>query len=86
MFLSLNLILVYQKTIRLNSTHYFIINISNKLELQQIMFNNSSDVDFKGFMSLYKKCTAKPYSFLVIDPTLASDNLLCFKKNLSERI
>ena len=50
------------------------------------MFNNSSDVDFKGFMNLYKKCTAKPYSFLVIDPTLASDNLLCFKKNLSERI
>ena len=27
-------------------------------------------------MSLYKKCTAKPYYFLVIDATLASDNLL----------
>ena len=37
-------------------------------------------------MNLYKKCTAKPYSFLVIDATLASDNLLRFGYNLSERI
>ena len=37
-------------------------------------------------MNLYKKCTAKPYSFLVIDATLASDNLLRFRKNLVERI
>ena len=38
------------------------------------------------FMNLYKKCAAKPYSFLVIDSTLASDNSSCFKKNLLERI
>ena len=25
-------------------------------------------------MNLYKKCTAKPYSFLVNDATLVSDN------------
>ena len=37
-------------------------------------------------MNLYKKCTAKPYSFLVIDNTLASDNSLHFRKNLLERI
>ena len=37
-------------------------------------------------MNLYKKYPAKPYSFLVIDVTLASDNLLCFRKNLLERI
>ena len=41
-------------------------------------------------MNLYKKCTAKPYSFLVIDGTidanLASDNPLRFRKNLLERI
>ena len=29
-------------------------------------------------MNLYTKCTAKPYSFLVIDVTLASDNPLRF--------
>ena len=32
--------------------------------------NYSSDVDFQDFMHLYKKCTAKPYSFLVIDIAL----------------
>ena len=37
-------------------------------------------------MNLYKKYTGKPYSFLVIDSFLASDNSLCFRKNLSERI
>ena len=40
------------------------------------------EIHFKGFMNPYKKCTAKLYSFLLIDTTLASDNLLCFRKNL----
>ena len=66
--------------------HYFITKIPNKQELQQIAFNHSSDIDFKDFINLYKKCTAKPYSFLVIDATLASDNPLRFRKNISERI
>ena len=35
-------------------------------------------------MNLYKKCTAKPFSFSVIDTTLASDNPLRFRKNLLE--
>ena len=33
-------------------------------------------------MNLYKKCTAKPYSFLVIGTTLASDNYLRFRKDM----
>ena len=37
-------------------------------------------------MNLYKKCTAKQYSFLVTDATLASENPLHFRKNLLERI
>ena len=37
-------------------------------------------------MNLYKKGTAKPYSFLVIDATLASDNPSRFRKNLLETI
>ena len=37
-------------------------------------------------MNLYKKCIAKLYSFLLIDATLASDNNLRFRKNLSKRI
>ena len=74
------------KGIRLNSTHYFIIIISNKRELQKITFTHSSHIDFKEFLNLYKICAAKPYSFLVINATLASDNHLCFRKNLLERI
>ena len=37
-------------------------------------------------MNVYKKFTAKPYSFLVIDATLASDNLLRFRNNFSRNI
>ena len=72
--------------IRINSTHYSIMKISNKWEPQQIAFNHSSDIVFQDFMNLYKKWTAKPYSFLVINATLASDNLACFRKNLLEGI
>ena len=50
------------------------------------MFNHSSDIDFKDFMNHYKKCTAKPYLFLVIDATLVSDNPWRFRKNPLERI
>ena len=74
------------KDITLNSTHYFIMKIPNKQQLQETAFTYSSDLDFKDFMYLYKKCTAKLYSILVIDTTLASDNLLRFKMNLIERI
>ena len=66
--------------------HCFIMKISNKQELQQIAFNHSLDIDFKDFTNLYKACTAKPYSFLVIDVIFASGNLLCFRENLLERI
>ena len=37
-------------------------------------------------MNLYKECTAKPYSFLGIDATLALDNSSCFRKNLLKGI
>ena len=37
-------------------------------------------------MKLYKKCTAKPYSYLVIDTTLVSDSSSRFRKNLLEKI
>ena len=45
------------KDIRLNSTPYFITKIPNKKELQQIPFNNSSDINLQDFMNRYKKCT-----------------------------
>ena len=58
------------KNIRLKSTHYFIMKIPNKRELQHIEFNHSSDIDFNDFMNYYKICTTKPYSFPVIDAAL----------------
>ena len=64
------------KDVRLNSTHFFIMKILNKRELQQIALNHSSDIDFKDFMKIYKECTKEPYSFLVNDTTLQSDNPL----------
>ena len=70
------------KEVRLNTTHFFIIKIPNKIEFQQTALNHSSDIDFKDFMEIYKKCVAEPYSFLVIDTSLPSDNPLKFKKNL----
>ena len=70
------------KDVILNSTHFFIMKIPNKRELQQIALNLLSDIDFKDFMEIYKKCTTKPYSFLVNDTTLPSDDPLSFRKNL----
>ena len=40
-------------------------------KLRQIAFNNSSHFDFKDVMNFYKKCTAKPCSFLFTDAALA---------------
>ena len=51
------------KSILLNPTHYFVMKIPNKRELQQITINRYSDIVFQDFTNLYKKCTAKPYSF-----------------------
>ena len=62
------------------------MKIPDKQELKQIASQNSSDIDLQDFMNLYKKFTAKPYSFLVTDANLASDNPLHFRKNLVERI
>ena len=43
------------KDFRLNSTHFLMMKIPNKRELQQIALNHSSDIDFKDFMKIYKK-------------------------------
>ena len=74
------------KEVRLNTTHFFIMKIPNKRELQQIAINHSSDINTKDFANIYRKYTAEPYSFLVNDTTLASDNPLRFRKNLFEHI
>ena len=58
------------------------MKIPNKRELQQIALNHSSDIDFKEFINIFKKYTAKLYYFSVNDTTLPSDDPLRFRKNL----
>ena len=90
--LNISLVLITQsyfvvpKNIRLNSTHYFVIKVPSKRGLQQIWFNHFSDIDLQDFMNLYRKSTAEPISFLVIDTTVATDNPLRFRNNLVEGI
>ena len=60
------------------------MKIPNKRELQKIEINQSSDTDFKDFFKIYKMFTAEPYSFLINDTTLPSDNPFKFRKNLLE--
>ena len=56
-------------TIKLNVTHYFIMKIPNKIKLQQIALNYSSDTELM-------------LSFSVMNTTSSSDNPLRFRKNL----
>ena len=58
------------KDVRLNSTHYLTMKISNRKELQNIAINH--------FVNIYYK----PHSFLTIDTTLAASDLLRFRKKL----
>ena len=41
------------KTIRLDTTHYFIMEIHNR-KCQQTAANHLSEIDFKDFSKLYK--------------------------------
>ena len=40
------------KDVRLNSTHYLIMKINNKRELQNIAINHSADIDYQDFMKI----------------------------------
>ena len=62
------------------------MKIPNRQELQQIALNHTSDIDFEEIKRLYRKCSQDPYSFLVIDITLPSDNPLRFRKNLLQEV
>ena len=43
------------KDVRLSSTHYFIMKINNKRELQNISINHSADIDYKDFVKIYRE-------------------------------
>ena len=70
------------KDVRLSTTDFFIVKILNKRELQEIARDHLFDISTKDFTNIFRECTAEPYSFLVNDTTLASNNHLRFRKNL----
>ena len=68
------------KEVRLNFTHYLIMKIHSRKELQQISTIHSADIDNKDFMEIYRKCTSESYSFLNIDATLPAKTSARFRK------
>ena len=49
------------KDVRLNTTQFFIAKVPNKIELQQIVINHSSDISPEDFVNIYRECTFEPY-------------------------
>ena len=70
------------KDVGFNSTHYLIMKINNKRELQNIAINHSADIDYQHFIKIYRECTKEPYNFLKIDTKLPASDPLRFRKNL----
>ena len=67
------------KDVRLNSTHYLIMKINNKRELQSIAINHSADIDYQDLIKIYRECTKEPYNFLTTDTKLPASDLLRLK-------
>ena len=45
------------RAVRLNSTHYLIMKINNRKELQNITINHPADIHYKDFMKIYRECS-----------------------------
>ena len=72
------------KDVRLNSTHYLIMKINNKRELQNIAINHSADIDYQDFIKIYRECAKEPYTFLTIDTKLPVSDHLRYRNKLFE--
>ena len=75
------------KDVRLNSTHYLIMKINNRKELQNIAINHSTDIDYKDFLKIYfqKKfidCLEMFLVFLVSMMICMNFPLLCLKRRI----
>ena len=71
------------KDVRLNSTHYLIVKINIKRELQNIAINHSVDIDYKDFMKFAENMQeSRVFLFLTIDTTLPASDPVRFRKNL----
>ena len=85
----LNILLVFitqscfsvPKDVRWNSTHYLIMKINKKSELENIVRSHLANTDYEEFVKLYKECVKEHFSFLTIDTTLPASDLLRIRKN-----
>ena len=69
------------KDARLNCTHYLLTKIDNKKELRNVADDNSADLEYKDFLKLYRHFASKPYSFMIIDETLPSNDPNKYRDN-----
>ena len=69
------------KDVTLDSSHYLIMNINNKRELENIAKSHSADFYYKDFVKIYKEYTKETFGFLTIDTTLPTSDLLRFREN-----
>ena len=51
------------KDVRLNSTHYLIVKINNRKELQNNAINHSADIDYNDFVRIYREIHKKSILF-----------------------
>ena len=70
------------KDVRLNSTHYLIMKVNNKKELQNVAINRSADIGYQDFIKIYKESTKEPYNFFTINTKLPGSDPLRFRKSL----
>ena len=55
------------------------MKINNRIELKNIVVDDSTDIDYKDFMKIYRECTKEPFNFLAIDFTLPVSDPLRFR-------
>ena len=72
------------KEVRLNLTHYLIMKIHKRRELQQTAIDHSTDIDYKDFLKICRNCTEEPYFLFTIETTLPANNPMRFRKNFSD--
>ena len=48
---------------RLNITHYFIMKINRRIELNNIAADHSADIEYIDFKKTFRQCTKQPCNF-----------------------
>ena len=74
------------KDVRLNSTHYLLMKINKRKELQNITINHFADIDYNDFVRFRENAPKNRILFLTIDTTLPASDPLRFRKDLFQSL